>query len=327
MLFDSLFMQLVICVKENCASEINLSNEIIRCVILHFPISIYEAHMDIDLAKTFLAVYETGTFNRAAERLHVTQSTVSTRIINLEEQLGRSLFYRSRSGTELTAAGHQFHRHASNLVRVWQQAKQELVLPDGLKEVMSIGTQYTLWDELIAQWLPWMRQDNSEVAVRAEIAVPETLTQWLQEGFLDMAVMYMPQNRADLIIDKLSDDKLVLVSSDSNAGGPMDENYVYVDWGVDFQSEHAIAYPDAPYPALSISHGMLALTHILEHGGSGYFPKRIVRGCLKEKSLHTIKRAPWFLRPAYVVYYAERIEDEAFVSALRGLKKIAAKVS
>lgn len=283
--------------------------------------------MDIDLARTFLAVYETGTFNRAAERLNVTQSTVSTRIMNLEDQLGRSLFYRSRSGTELTAAGHQFHRHASNLVRVWQQAKQELVLPDNLNEVMSIGTQYSLWDELIAQWLPWMRESNSQIAVRTEIAVPETLTQWLQEGFLDMAVMYMPQNRADLIIDKLSEDKLVLVSTEPDAGGPMHMEYVYVDWGPDFQSEHAMSYPDAPYPALSISHGMLALTHILRHGGSGYFPQRIVRSHLKEKSLHMIKRAPWFLRPAYIVYYSERFEDQNFASALEGLKKIAAKVS
>lgn len=283
--------------------------------------------MDIDLAKTFLAVYETGTFNRAAELLNVTQSTVSTRIMNLEDQLGRSLFSRSRSGTELTAAGHQFHRHASNLVRIWQQAKQELVLPVNLHDVLTIGAQYSLWDELIAQWLPWMRANIPTTAVRAEIAMPTALTQRLQEGLLDLAVMYMPQNRADLVIDKLIDDKLVLISSQPNRGGPMAETYVYVDWGPEFETEHALTYPDAPYPALSVSHGMLALAHILKYGGSGYFPQRIVREHLNEGTLHQLKGTPWFLRPAYVVYPAERTADEAFVRALESLKNIALDVS
>lgn len=281
--------------------------------------------MDIDLAKTFLAVYETGTFNRAAERLNVTQSTVSTRIMNLEDQLGRALFARSRAGTELTAAGHQFHRHASNLVRVWQQAKQELVLPENLSEVLTIGSQYSLWDELIAQWLPWIRLNLPNIAVRTEIAQPVTLTQLLQEGYLDLAVMYMPQNRADLVVEKLADDTLILVSSDADIGGPMVEGYIYVDWGPEFQTEHALTYPDAPYPALSASHGMLALAHILKHGGSGYFPQRIVREHLKDKSLHKVKKAPWFLRPAYVVYLSDRDVDEYFTKALQGLKSISSK--
>lgn len=283
--------------------------------------------MDIELAKTFLAVYETGTFNRAAERLNVTQSTVSTRIMSLEDQLGRSLFSRSRAGTELTAAGHQFHRHAANLVRVWQQAKQEMVLPKNLTDVLSIGSQFTLWDELIGQWLPWMRANLPNIAVRTEIATPAALTQHLQQGLLDLAVMYMPQNRADLIIDKLTDDKLILVSSEPDDGGPFDPNYVYVDWGPEFQAEHAITYPDAPYPALSVSHGMLALGHIIKHGGSGYFPQRIVRSYVKGGSLYTIKRTPWFLRPAYVVYPSERMEEEAFTKVLQSLKNIASKVS
>jgi DNA-binding Lrp family transcriptional regulator len=44
--------------------------------------------MDLDLARTFVAVVETGSFVRAAERVHVTQSTVSMRIKSLEEQRG-----------------------------------------------------------------------------------------------------------------------------------------------------------------------------------------------------------------------------------------------
>jgi DNA-binding transcriptional LysR family regulator len=61
--------------------------------------------MDTELARTFLAVATSGNFVAAASRLHVTQSTVSARIQNLEAALGRRLFLRGRSGATLTPAG------------------------------------------------------------------------------------------------------------------------------------------------------------------------------------------------------------------------------
>ncbi|MDX1743391.1 MAG: LysR family transcriptional regulator, partial [Ruegeria sp.] len=61
--------------------------------------------MDIELARTFLAVVETGTFFDAANRVHVTQSTVSMRIRTLEQQLGQAVFERGKSGATLTPAG------------------------------------------------------------------------------------------------------------------------------------------------------------------------------------------------------------------------------
>ena len=82
--------------------------------------------MDTELARTFLAVVATGNFISAADRLHVTQSTVSARIHALERTLGCILFVRNRGGTTLTAAGRQFQKHASTLVRTVEQARTSL---------------------------------------------------------------------------------------------------------------------------------------------------------------------------------------------------------
>ncbi len=73
--------------------------------------------MDINLARTFLEIVETGSFLRAAERLHVTQTAVSARVRTLEELLGRKLFVRNKSGATLTPAGVRFRRSASTLFR------------------------------------------------------------------------------------------------------------------------------------------------------------------------------------------------------------------
>ena len=68
--------------------------------------------MDIDQARTFLAIVAHGTFLEAARRLHVTQSTVSARVQNLESELGAQLFVRNRAGATLTAAGSLISRTA-----------------------------------------------------------------------------------------------------------------------------------------------------------------------------------------------------------------------
>jgi DNA-binding transcriptional LysR family regulator len=64
--------------------------------------------MDIELARTFLAVVETGSFFNAAGKVNVTQSTVSMRIRTLEQQLGQPVFERSKTGVTMTAAGRNF---------------------------------------------------------------------------------------------------------------------------------------------------------------------------------------------------------------------------
>jgi DNA-binding transcriptional LysR family regulator len=58
--------------------------------------------VDIELARTFVEIVKTRSFVRAAEQLNVTQTTVSSRIRALEEQLGRPLFIRNKSGASLT---------------------------------------------------------------------------------------------------------------------------------------------------------------------------------------------------------------------------------
>ena len=279
--------------------------------------------MDIDLARTFLAVMETGTFNGAAERLNVTQSTVSTRIKTLESQLGRTLFARGRAGAVLTGAGRQFHPYATNLVRVWQQARQEVALPPSVETILSIGGQLTLWERLLLRWIPWARENMPDIAVRAEVGLSDSLMQHLRQGTLDIGVMYTPQSRAGLTVENLLVEKLVLVSSSPDTKSVGESGYVFVDWGPEFRGDHSIAFPDTEIPLLTIGYGPLALRYILAHGGSGYFPNHIVQPYIESCSLHRVRRTPIFTRPAYLVYSNEYSDQDWFQKALDGLRHVA----
>ena len=279
--------------------------------------------MNIDLARTFLEIVETRNFNKAAERLSVTQSTISMRVRALEEELGRPLFVRGKTGADLTAAGQQFRRFAATLVRVWQQAQHELALPPGYRTVLNVGGQFSLWDRMLLKWIPWMRNAMADVAIRAEVGLSEGLMRQLAEGLIDIGVMYSPQSRPGLHIEKLLEERLVLVSTAQKSVDQLGREYVFVDWGPEFRASHAQSFPDMQTPAVSVGLGALGLQHILAIGGSGYFPMRVVRSYLADGRLFPVPGAPEFRRPAFLVYPGQEEQAEWLRTALQGMRYVA----
>jgi DNA-binding transcriptional LysR family regulator len=261
--------------------------------------------MNIVLARTFLEILEGGNFFVAAERLNVTQSTVSMRIKVLEGELGRKLFVRHKSGTKLTAAGNQFRLYAELLVSTWERARQEIVLPAGIEAVLSIGAESHLWDSFLVGWLKEFRDEYKDIAVRAEIGDSAWLTRQLSEGLLDIAITYTPNARSGVVVEPLYDEKLVLVSHKARRLMRWSPDYVYTDWGPDIREAHSRAYPGSNRPSLTGTLGSLSIPLVLENGGSGYFPFGAVRGYIARKKLFLVTGAPVFERKVYCVYTHE----------------------
>jgi DNA-binding transcriptional LysR family regulator len=275
--------------------------------------------METELARTFLTVVTAGNFISAADRLHVTQSTVSARIHTLEEQLRCRLFIRNKAGTALTPAGRQFQKHATSLVRTVEQARQDVGIPTGYRAVLAVGGRIGLWENLLLRWLPLMRETAPEVSVRAEIGFEEDLMQRLIEGRIDIGVMYTPQSRPGLRVELLIEERLVFVSNSPTSEPKPGNDYVYIDWGPEFYAKHGVSFPDFISPGLTANIGWLGLQHILENGGSGYFPIRLVRSHLENGRLHLVRGAPEFRHPAYVVYPMDGESDliEGAVAIMR----------
>ena len=259
------------------------------------------------------------SFVRAADSLSVTQSTVSARIKVLENQLGSPVFTRSKAGVALTAAGKLFERHAHALVRVWQQARQEIALPPEQHQLLSVGAQSSLWGGIMLDWLCGFREKHPEVAVRAEVGSNDSLMAQLVEGLLDIVVIYTPQVRPGLKIEQLLEETIVLVSTVQSPTSNGFEDYVYVDWGIEFEADHAKIFPSGEAVGLFAGVGPLGLEYILRNGGTGYFPIRMVKPLIDAGRLHIVTETPRFSRPAYIVHYAEdgNIALDAAVASLR----------
>lgn len=278
--------------------------------------------MDIDQARTFLAIVTHGSFLTAAGRLHVTQSTVSARIRTLEAELGVRLFVRNRSGATLTNAGRRFVSHAKTLVLTVEQARHEIGLPSRYRASIRVGGRIALWDGFLPRWVGWMRRTAPDVAIRSEIGFEEDLMRRLVDGTLDLGLMYTPSHRPGLAVEHLFDESLVLVSTRADDKGPR-EDYLYVEWGPGFHARHSQCYPDLERPPQVVNIGWLGVQIILANGGSCFLPRRMAAPLVAQGRLHQVESSPEIPHPAYAVYPREAAEG-VLAHALTGLREAAA---
>lgn len=275
--------------------------------------------MDIELARTFLEIVASGSFARAAERLNVGQTTVSARVKLLEQHLGRPLFLRTKLGASLTPAGEQFLRYAPTFVQLWQRVRHQVAVPPGHRAVLSVGSEVSLWQPFLLDWVVWLRKSLTDVALRVHVDVPQDLINLVANGLVDAAIMYAPQHRPGLQVDRLLEDKLVLVTS--KGAQPADcSDYVHVDWGPHFVPHQDDDLVEAA-PGLLVNLGPLALSYVLARGGSGYFRMRAILPHLASGELKLVPGAPEYSYPIYVAYSADA-DHTVLRPALDGLRQI-----
>lgn len=272
--------------------------------------------MDIALARTFLEIVETGSFVAAAGRLNITQTAVSARVHAMEEQLGRRLFVRNKSGARLTPAGERFLRHAATLVQVWDRARRQVALPPGRIDIASVGAEISLWHPLLVDWLAWMKKEAPDIALRAEVGTAGPLLEAVRNGALDLAVLYDPPPQdSTAVVELLHEEKLVMVTTVASGRPDNFDDYVQIDWGPSFQSSHQAAFPQLESPGVSVSHGPLALLYLLRVGGTGYFRLSAVAPYLERGQLHRVVSAPAFSYSVHMVYSSRT--DRSIIDLMR----------
>ena len=121
--------------------------------------------MNLTFLHYFLAVADTSSFTVAAERCHVTQSTLSAGIARLELELGTRLFDRGRR-TGLTVAGQRLLPHARAMIEAWQAARAEQRV-SRRSRLVRIAIASTL---PIMSTLAWLTSAQSHVGFEVEIS-------------------------------------------------------------------------------------------------------------------------------------------------------------
>lgn len=146
--------------------------------------------MNLDLLRSFFAICEFGSLSKAAEQLHVSQSTLTRQVQSLETDIGGQLFERGHSGVGLTAAGHALLEGMRPVV-----ARADIVISEtrkvarGQSASLRIGYLMSAAGEYLNPALAALRRTHPETKVRLIDLSPGDQISALRRGELDVVVL------------------------------------------------------------------------------------------------------------------------------------------
>lgn len=260
--------------------------------------------METELLRTFLEVNRMHSFSQAAENLSVTPSAVSARIRQLEGEIGRPVFRRNSQKVSLTPAGERLLRHAQGIVQAWERA-QRAAGEDERTQVVVAGVA-SFWDIFLQEWLNRVYRELPGIAPWVEVSTAARVADKLIQGEVHLGFLYSPPQHAGLVLREVERMKLVLVSTraEQTAVEALAQDYVFVNWGTVFSSQHDRQFPHRPPAAARSNSGQVALRLIQAAGGGAYLPLALVRRELEDGRLFRVEDAPVFELHAYAAWSA-----------------------
>ncbi|MFQ5936312.1 MAG: LysR family transcriptional regulator, partial [Acidiferrobacterales bacterium] len=145
-------------------------------------------NLDTDLLRTFVAIADAGSFTRAGQRVHRTQSAVSMQVKRLEDSVGKPVFQREGRSVSLTAEGEALLGYARRILKLHEEAVATLTQPDVVGTV-RVGTP----DDYVMRFLPGILSRFAQAYPRVQVAVhcepSYALLSRLEQRELDLALV------------------------------------------------------------------------------------------------------------------------------------------
>ena len=259
--------------------------------------------MQIDQIETFLDLLDTQSFNRTADRLDVTQSTISGRVKALEKALGEKLFERSRSGTQPTTAALRFETHARVLRRAWADGQAD-VKPFGTAVMLRIGIQHDLMENHVADWLAALRTALPECGFYVDGDYSTQMCRDLETGALDLGVVFTPRPSPDLYFESMGEVAYQMISTTQTLLGQIEPNdYILPNYAPAFAQTHAALLPGLSLG--SVSSGQAAAVRGLFQalGGATYLPTEMAQAQIDLGLAHCVEDAPTITQPVFAAMH------------------------
>lgn len=253
--------------------------------------------MDTDLLKTFLEVSRTRHFGRSAEALYITQSAVSFRIRQLENNMGVALFTRHRNNIRLTVAGERFLPYAESLMNTWQAAKHEVANSTNRNE-FSIGANAVLWECMLNGWLTRVHTEHQQLQFEARIEHRYSLVKQLHERHLDLLITTEAPKMDELTSHLLGNFTLALYCSTSGKS-KSELKYLRLEWETDIQQYESGLVSADDIPPLTTSSVYTAKSLLPGMGGCIWLPDDWGK---TQNDLYIVTDSTTLSRPLYAVW-------------------------
>ena len=169
--------------------------------------------MDIQELKYFCAVASEGSLSKAAQKLHYAQSNLSTKMMQLEKEMGCPLFYRNHHGVILTPKGELLHKYAVNLIHMAEETMIAVKDDSTAKGMLKIGSMESTVVGYLSEFLTRFRKKNSNVTVQIETGTTEKILKGVLDHRLNGGFVAGPVRHSELSVKPVRTEKLCLIAS------------------------------------------------------------------------------------------------------------------
>jgi len=258
--------------------------------------------MNIEQVMTFLDLVDTKSFNATAERLGLTQSTVSSRVQSLETDLGKRLFSRSRAGTSLTTAGTRFVHHALAMQQEWNEAQRSVQTADNFSQSLRIGLQSDIATSSIGDWVVAFRAAMPDTSFYIEADYSIQMSADLLAGDLDIGVMFAPRHFPDLHNERVGDISYSMVSTDTDDVKQIDpQKYIHANYTPAFNQAHRRLHPALTRAApVACGHSIAVCSLLRALGGSAYVMREYAETMVAQGVCRFVKEVEPIVQSVYM---------------------------
>ena len=144
----------------------------------------------------FLHVLEAGSIKRASDELMITPQGLSKTIQNLEKELGKKLFIRTRSGVRPTADALRLKPHAVHILNEFESLQKNLSQPEEPEELLTVAMTYGILDFINSEFISSFYREYPNVRLNLLEMPDSVIAEHLAKGRIDMAVLPAPLDSA-----------------------------------------------------------------------------------------------------------------------------------
>lgn len=142
--------------------------------------------MNIENIEAFVYVYHSGSFNKAAEILFLSQPSVTSRIQTLERELDCRLFDRLGKQVQLTEKGRQFLPYAQQILQIYQKGKQHIKKQGAIPNELRIGCTVSVSNYIIPELLPKLQEKYPMLQIKMTTATTDDIATKVLNRELDL---------------------------------------------------------------------------------------------------------------------------------------------
>ncbi len=268
--------------------------------------------------EAFFAVSQTLNFTKAAEKLHITQSALSQRILNFEKDLELTLFIRDRSGLRLTEAATKLVRYCQQKNNLESEVLASLKPDDlnGISGVVRIGGFSSIMTSIVVPAISKLIATNKNVTIQIMTKEMFELLELLKRGEIDYVIADDRIDRDELERIALGKEKNVLVQHKRYNGEAIyldhDEND---DVTIKYLKQAKMKTKEIKRQYLDDVHGLIA--GVQNKLGQAVLPIHLIEN---RSDFEILNENQVFEIPVYLYYYSQPYYSKLHLKVVAVLK-------